>query len=92
MSLPVADIGGDYAEVGPVQADGPTLLFLQVPEGKATKNRLHLDLAVPDVAYTVDQALTMGATRAGGELAGPFEWVVLLDPEGNEFCVCPAAT
>lgn len=90
MNLSVTDIGGDYAELAPILPDGPTLLFLQVPEEKRTKNRVHLDVAVTDVRYTVDQALTMGATQAEGDLAGPFDWVVLLDPEGNEFCVCPS--
>lgn len=86
----VIDIGGDYAEVAAIAPDGPTLLFLQVPDGKAVKNRVHLDLTVPSVPAGVEHALTLGATRAEGELAGPFRWVVLLDPEGNEFCICPA--
>lgn len=86
----VTDIGEDYAEVEPLLPGGPTLLFLKVPEGKAAvKNRVHLDLAVPSVAAAVETALNLGATRAEGELAGPFRWVVLHDPEGNEFCVCP---
>lgn len=89
LGVPVADVGGDYAELAPLSARGPTLLFLQVPEGKATKNRLHLDLEVPRLAAAVEEALTLGATRAEGVLAGPFDWVVLLDPEGNEFCLCP---
>jgi predicted enzyme related to lactoylglutathione lyase len=90
LGVAVAEVGGDYAELAPLVADGPNLLFLQVPEGKSVKNRVHLDLAVGNVPAAVEEALTLGASRAEGELAGPFAWVVLLDPEGNEFCICPA--
>jgi predicted enzyme related to lactoylglutathione lyase len=89
MGLAVTEVGPDYAELAPLFDGGPTLLFLQVPEGKAVKNRVHLDLAVENVATAVEQALTLGATPAEGELAGPFVWKVLCDPEGNEFCLCP---
>ena len=41
------------------------------------------------VKSAVDSALDLGARRAEGELAGPFPWAVMLDPEGNEFCLCP---
>jgi hypothetical protein len=82
-------VGGDYAELAGLAPGGPNLLFLRVPEGKQTKNRMHLDLAVSDVAAAVEEALILGATRAEGALAGPFRWVVMLDPEGNEFCLCP---
>ena len=37
----------------------------------------------------VDSALDLGARRAEGALGGPFPWTVMLDPEGNEFCLCP---
>jgi predicted enzyme related to lactoylglutathione lyase len=89
LGLAVTEVGPDYAELAPLYPGGPTLLFLQVPEGKTVKNRVHLDLAVDDVAASVEQALTLGATPAEGELAGPFVWKVLCDPEGNEFCLCP---
>jgi predicted enzyme related to lactoylglutathione lyase len=89
LGVAVAEVGGDYAELAGLGPGAPNLLFLQVPEGKQTKNRLHLDLAVSDVATAVDEALTLGARRAEGELAGPFRWVVMVDPEGNEFCLCP---
>ena len=89
LGVAVAEVGGDYAELAGLAPGAPNLLFLQVPDGKQTKNRVHLDLAVSDVATAVDEALTLGASRAEGELAGPFPWVVMLDPEGNEFCLCP---
>jgi hypothetical protein len=64
----------------------PGLLFAQVPERKTVKNRLHLDLRPDDQEAEVDRLLGLGATRADvGQ--GAQTWVVLRDPEGNEFCV-----
>lgn len=89
LGVAVVEVGEDYVELAKLADDAPNLLFLQVTEPKAGKNRLHLDLVVPDVKTAVDAALDVGARRAEGELAGPFPWVVMLDPEGNEFCLCP---
>ena len=69
-------------------AGAPTLLFIQVPEGKERKNRLHLDISPIDETRDgeVDRLLALGATLADvGQ--GQRAWVVLADPEGNEFCV-----
>jgi predicted enzyme related to lactoylglutathione lyase len=67
----------------------PTLTFGPVPEPKVVKNRVHLDLASRDDAHkaeTVDRLLAAGATHVDvGQ--GEVPWVVLADPEGNEFCV-----
>ncbi len=66
----------------------PTLLFCRVPEDKAVKNRLHLDISPVDCAQDdeVDRLLALGARRVDiGQ--GEQTWVVLADPEGNEFCV-----
>jgi len=71
---------------------GTDLLFLRVPEGKAVKNRLHLDLRPDDQAAEVARAEAMGARRVEiGQSADPeATWVVLADPEGNEFCILRA--
>ena len=72
-----------------VRAPGvPRLDFLQVPEGKTGKNRLHLDLAVSDMNDATRQAISLGATRADDVYDGE-RWTVLRDPEGNEFCLLP---
>jgi catechol 2,3-dioxygenase-like lactoylglutathione lyase family enzyme len=72
----------------------PDLLFLKVPEGKAGKNRLHLDLRPKDQAAEVARLEALGARRADvGQR--DVSWVVLADPDGNEFCVLrplPAGT
>jgi hypothetical protein len=89
LGVAVVEVGEDYAELAKLSEDGPNLLFIQVPESKAGKNRLHLDLVVADVKSAVDSAMDLGARRAEDDLAGPFPWTVMLDPEGNEFCLCP---
>jgi hypothetical protein len=70
---------------GPVVA---TLLFATVPEAKTVKNRLHLDVRPIDSSHEaeVERLIGLGARRADvGQ--GEVPWVVLADPEGNEFCV-----
>ncbi|MFE1783817.1 VOC family protein [Streptomyces sp. NPDC059506] len=67
----------------------PTLLFVRVPEGRTAKNRLHLDVSPIDGSTEdeVARLLGLGATRTDvGQGAGR-SWVVMADPEGNEFCV-----
>jgi predicted enzyme related to lactoylglutathione lyase len=68
---------------------GTDLLFCRVPDVKVVKNRVHLDLRPDDQAAEVAKAEAMGATRVDvGQ--GEQTWVVLADPEGNEFCVLRA--
>jgi hypothetical protein len=66
----------------------PSLLFERVPEGKTVKNRLHLDVSPINVDQQeeVDRIIGLGARHVDiGQ--GQQTWVVLADPEGNEFCV-----
>lgn len=70
-----------------IDGTGPTVFLQQVPEPKVVKNRVHLDIVADDRATEVARLRTLGAT-VHDELAG---WTVMLDPEGNEFCVFGAA-
>lgn len=66
----------------------PTLTFIRVPEAKTVKNRLHLDVSPIDPSQDeeVERLLALGARHVDiGQ--GEQSWVVLADPEGNEFCV-----
>ena len=67
----------------------PDLLFARVPEHKAGKNRLHLDLRPEDQDAEVARLLELGA-HAVDVGQGEVSWVVLADPEGNELCVLRA--
>ena len=64
----------------------PRVLFQRVPEARAGKNRLHLDLRGDTFDEAVEAALRLGATPADDVYDGG-SWQVLRDPEGNEFCI-----
>jgi predicted enzyme related to lactoylglutathione lyase len=74
-------------DVAAGEAAGPDLLLLGVPEGKVGKNRLHLDLRPDDQDAEVARLLSLGACLVDIGQAGDESWVVMADPEGNEFCV-----
>jgi predicted enzyme related to lactoylglutathione lyase len=65
----------------------PDLLFLLVPESKKTKNRLHLDLRPANQAVEVARLEDLGAKQVSIGQGDDVTWVVMADPEGNEFCV-----
>ena len=76
----------DEFEIRPSADEIPGLIFGPVPEPKTIKNRLHLDFRPDDQVAEVDRLLALGARRVDiGQ--GEQTWVVLADPEGNEFCV-----
>lgn len=82
--------GSDAALLETVRREpvAPSLFFAVVPEGKTVKNRLHLDLSPVDgtQADEVARLEALGASRVDvGQ--GDVGWVVMADPEGNEFCV-----
>ncbi|HLM63434.1 MAG TPA: VOC family protein [Acidimicrobiales bacterium] len=82
----VVDPSPEEFEIRPAPGRLPGLLFVRVPEAKSVKNRLHLDFRPDDRDAEVQRLLALGATRAEvGQ--GEQSWVVLTDPEGNEFCV-----
>lgn len=81
---------GSYVALFPDGAAGPKLLLQKVDEPKAVKNRMHLDIEVADIEAEADRLVALGATRVSD---GPCRehgstWVLMHDPEGNEFCVC----
>ena len=77
----------DWASVGAPKQEGLRLLFLKVPEPKAVKNRLHLDLT-PSTPRAEEVSRI---EELGGTVVADFyehgRWTVMRDPEGNEFCV-----
>jgi hypothetical protein len=79
-------------EIPPAERS-PGLIFVPVPEGKATKNRLHIDLAPsPDAGQEAEvrRLEGLGARRADVGQPATVSWIVMTDPEGNEFCVLSA--
>ena len=90
LGMPLEADQGDATEFWiDFGVEGRDLLFVTVPEPKAVKNRLHIDLRPDDQQAEVARALTLGARRVDiGQ--GEQTWVVLADPEGNEFCILRA--
>ncbi|WP_319435739.1 VOC family protein [Mycobacterium sp. RTGN5] len=69
--------------------DGPDWLFVPVPDDKIVKNRIHFDFTPDDQQAEVERVLALGARHVDiGQ--GDETWVVLADPEGNEFCILSA--
>ncbi|MBT0994808.1 VOC family protein [Cellulomonas sp. DKR-3] len=79
----------DEVEIAPPAGDATPWLFIRVPETKTVKNRLHVDVRPPDGSdqpTELARLLELGATRVDiGQ--GDVPWIVLADPEGNEFCL-----
>ena len=68
---------------------GHRILFIEVPDEKVAKNRIHYDVSPVDCSHDdeVARLLALGATHADVGQTGEERWTVLADPEGNEFCV-----
>ena len=76
----------DEFEIQPEPDRPPGIIFEPVTHSKQAKNRLHLDFRPDDQTAEVERLIALGATRIDiGQ--GDVPWVVLADPEGNEFCV-----
>ncbi|MCJ7725413.1 MAG: VOC family protein [Acidimicrobiia bacterium] len=88
LGLEVAYKDDTYAYLSGLREGGPHLAFQKVPEPKASKNRLHLDLMVED-----RDAFAEWVVELGGSLIEEHEhpgwpiWIVMSDPQGNEFCI-----
>ena len=70
---------------GWTRADEPTWLFARVPEPKAAKNRVHLDVIATDLDAEIARLVELGATRVGDREEYGYTWTLMTDPEGNEF-------
>lgn len=83
---------GSYVLLVDETGINPKLLLQRVPEAKAGKNRMHLDIETPAVDDEVQRLEALGARRVDLDAHSEHgsRWVVMADPEGNEFCVCDA--
>ena len=84
LDQPVGDgASPEYA----VLAGEPGWMFLQVPEAKTVKNRVHPDLTATDLPAAVERLTGLGATHLADHTEEGTTWATLADPEGNEFDV-----
>jgi hypothetical protein len=75
--------------IAPPDGSWPTIDVVPVPEAKTVKNRLHLDLRADGVTTSdeLERLLSLGARPTDVGQGDDVTWVVLSDPEGNEFCL-----
>ncbi len=80
--------GPTYVDLLPMPGV-PVLRFQRVPEPKVAKNRVHLDVAVADLEEASARVEALGGRRLSAEPFAEYHyrWLVMADPEGNEFCV-----
>lgn len=86
--------GDDECMIFPPQGGGQRLLFVTVPDAKGANNRVHLDLRPVQASREdeVARAMALGASWLGDHRrADGTGWIVLADPEGNEFCILSPA-
>jgi len=86
--------GGDpvqYVDLGATDGS-PVIRFQRVPEPKTVKNRLHLDIEVRDLTQAIERAESLGGSTVR-ETTTEYGWdyQVMADPEGNEFCLIARA-
>lgn len=85
---------GNYVVLMPEDRPGPKLVLQKVPEAKVAKNRMHFDVETPDIETTAARLEAAGGTRITSEVQSEHgsHWILMADPEGNEFCVCDGGT
>lgn len=83
LNYRLKDIDEEDALIFDPTGEGTQILFQVVPEGKTVKNRLHFDLRPEDTR----DAEVVRLQALGATVQAEFSWTVMLDPEGNEFCV-----
>jgi catechol 2,3-dioxygenase-like lactoylglutathione lyase family enzyme len=88
LPLQVDEDGDRWLEVS---EGSPDILFVQVPDAKVEKNRVHLDLRPDDQRREVERLIGLGA-REKDIGQGAVTWMVMADPEDNEFCVLRATS
>lgn len=79
----------EVISIGSADGSGPSIDVLRVPEAKQVKNRLHFDLRADGVSTEeeLERLLGLGSRRIDVGQPADASWVVLADPEGNEFCL-----
>lgn len=79
----------DYIFMTKLPGNHVRLAFQRVPESKTVKNRVHLDVGYPDLDAFAARVSELGGSVGERRGLDGTPWIVLADPEGNEFCVAP---
>jgi predicted enzyme related to lactoylglutathione lyase len=95
LGYDVIGSAGTYVLLLPAGGEaGPQLLLQRVPEPKRAKNRMHFDIHVADIEAEATRLVELGAERVHPDPLSEHgtNWVLMHDPEGNEFCVCDSGS
>ena len=87
IDRPVGEGASEFFAQLPSSDSSPNWFFIQVPEDKTVKNRVHIDLECDDMANEIERLVGLGATHVRDVEEWGHAWSVFNDPEGNEFCV-----
>ena len=88
LGYDVVELDDEGADIRDPNGGGWRITFFVVPEGKSVKNRLHLDLRpTGSMAEEIERVRSLGASQHRYVAEGGSFWTVMLDPEGNEFCI-----
>lgn len=87
LEVPVQADYGDFVFLAASSNGGPMLGLQRVPDPTSGKNRVHVDLRGGHLATETPRLLALGASMIAEHQMPGFAWVVLADPEGNQFCI-----
>jgi predicted enzyme related to lactoylglutathione lyase len=77
-----------YLALVPETGDAPRFILQRVSEPRPGKNRMHIDIKTPSMEVEAERLEKLGASRLVNAPESGGDWIVMCDPEGNEFCVC----
>jgi predicted enzyme related to lactoylglutathione lyase len=85
---------GNYVILVDEAGQQPKLLLQRVDEPKSGKNRMHFDIHVADIEAEASRLIALGGRRVEDDQREEHgtHWVLMADPEGNEFCICDSGT
>ncbi|HEX2038880.1 MAG TPA: VOC family protein [Acidimicrobiales bacterium] len=87
LGVDVAERAGPYVWLGVQDGQGVAVAFQQVEDVKTARNRVHLDVAVPDLEAARGRVEELGGHVVERRTGGTTTWYIAADPEGNEFCL-----
>lgn len=87
LGLEITQKSPPYLDLARSSESAPVISFQEVPEPKTVKNRMHLDVRAEDLDDAEARITELGGNLVRRCVEPPYEWRVMADPEGNEFCL-----
>lgn len=87
LGIPIDEGASEFFVSLGIGLPGHNWFFVKVPEGRAGKNRLHIDFDASDRSVEIDRLVALGATKISDHDEFVHSWTQMTDPVGNEFCI-----